>query len=58
MTDITVWPVYDPLISSFSSMLKSVDSSLIFEEREKRMRQAAGRAVFIQDLLASTLLAD
>lgn len=36
----------------------SFDSSLSHEEREKRMRQAAGRAVFIQDLLASTLLVE
>ncbi|KAI5657151.1 hypothetical protein M9H77_25944 [Catharanthus roseus] len=36
----------------------SIDSSLSFEEREKRMRQAAGRAVFVQDLLASALLSD
>ncbi|XP_057764453.1 protein DEHYDRATION-INDUCED 19-like isoform X2 [Salvia miltiorrhiza] len=37
--------------SSFQSCLSS-------EEREQRMSQAAGRAVFVQDLLASTLLAD
>ncbi|KAI3456235.1 hypothetical protein Pfo_012898 [Paulownia fortunei] len=36
----------------------SFHSSLSREEREQRMRQAAGRAVFVQDLLVSTLLAD
>lgn len=36
----------------------SFHSSLSREEREQRMRQASGRAVFVQDLLASTLLAD
>ncbi|KAL2467289.1 Protein DEHYDRATION-INDUCED [Abeliophyllum distichum] len=36
----------------------SFDSSLSREEREERTRQAAGRAVFIQDMLASTLLVD
>ncbi|PSS04802.1 Protein DEHYDRATION-INDUCED 19 like [Actinidia chinensis var. chinensis] len=36
----------------------SFDPSLTSEEREKRMRQAAGRAVFLQDLLVSTLLGD
>lgn len=36
----------------------SFESSLSHEEREKRMRQAAGRAVFVQDLLACTLLAE
>ncbi|XP_071930499.1 protein DEHYDRATION-INDUCED 19 isoform X1 [Coffea arabica] len=36
----------------------SFESSLSHEEREKRMRQATGRAVFVQDLLACTLLAE
>ncbi|XP_041026621.1 protein DEHYDRATION-INDUCED 19-like [Juglans microcarpa x Juglans regia] len=36
----------------------SFDPSLSYEEREKRMRQAAGRAGFMQDLLFSTLLND
>lgn len=35
----------------------SFDPSLSSEEREKRMRQATGRAVFLQDVLVSTLLA-
>ncbi|XP_060192875.1 protein DEHYDRATION-INDUCED 19 homolog 4-like isoform X1 [Lycium barbarum] len=34
------------------------DPSLSAEEREKRIRQATGRAVFVQDLFASSLLAD
>ncbi|KAI8021818.1 hypothetical protein LOK49_LG03G02507 [Camellia lanceoleosa] len=34
------------------------DPSLSYEEREKRKRQAAERAVFLQDLLVSTLLDD
>ncbi|XP_024983559.1 protein DEHYDRATION-INDUCED 19-like isoform X1 [Cynara cardunculus var. scolymus] len=34
----------------------SFDPSLSSEEREKRMRQATGRAVFLQDVLVSTLL--
>ncbi|GLT80928.1 hypothetical protein SLA2020_523390 [Shorea laevis] len=34
----------------------SFDPNLSYEEREKRMRQAAGRAGFVQDLLLSTLL--
>ncbi|CAL5425204.1 unnamed protein product [Camellia sinensis] len=33
----------------------SFDPSLSYEEREKRKRQAAERAVFLQDLLVSTL---
>lgn len=36
----------------------SLDPSLSYEEREKRIRQAAGRAGFLQDLLLSTLLGD
>ncbi|GJS32556.1 dehydration-induced 19-like protein [Tanacetum coccineum] len=36
----------------------SFDPSLSFEERENRMRQATGRAVFLQDLMVSTLFAD
>uniref|UniRef100_A0A5B6YGL9 Drought-responsive family protein n=1 Tax=Davidia involucrata TaxID=16924 RepID=A0A5B6YGL9_DAVIN len=36
----------------------SFDPSLSYEERQKRMKQAAGRAVFVQDLLISTLLGE
>nr|GMD10276.1 protein DEHYDRATION-INDUCED 19 homolog 4-like [Ipomoea batatas] len=36
----------------------SFDPSLSSEEREKRIQQATGKAIFVQDLLASTLLAD
>ncbi|KAK7362799.1 hypothetical protein VNO77_04922 [Canavalia gladiata] len=36
----------------------SFDPSLSIEEREKRMRQAAGRSGFVQDLFLSTLLGD
>ncbi|KEH30998.1 drought-induced protein [Medicago truncatula] len=36
----------------------SFDPSLSIEEREKRMRQAAGRSSFVQDLFLSTLLGD
>ncbi|KDO77671.1 protein DEHYDRATION-INDUCED 19 homolog 4-like [Citrus sinensis] len=36
----------------------SFDPSLSHEEREKRIRQGAGRASFVQDLLLSTLLID
>ncbi|XVE88089.1 hypothetical protein DITRI_Ditri19aG0040600 [Diplodiscus trichospermus] len=36
----------------------SLDPSLTYEEREKRIRQATGRAGFIQDLLLSTVLND
>ncbi|KAK6133439.1 hypothetical protein DH2020_032807 [Rehmannia glutinosa] len=36
----------------------SLDSSLSHEEREKRIRQEAGRAIFVQDVLVSTLFAD
>jgi len=36
----------------------SFDPSLSFEEREKRIRQAAGRAGFMQDLFLTTLLGD
>ncbi|KAK6124377.1 hypothetical protein DH2020_041870 [Rehmannia glutinosa] len=39
-------------------MWKSSFQFLSREEREQRMRQASGRAVFIQDVLVSTLLAD
>ncbi|KAE9461862.1 hypothetical protein C3L33_06209, partial [Rhododendron williamsianum] len=41
-----------------SLFLCSLDPSLSYEEREKRRRQASGRAVFLQDLLVSTLLGD
>ncbi|XWS15769.1 hypothetical protein CRYUN_Cryun34aG0030500 [Craigia yunnanensis] len=34
----------------------SFDPSLSYEEREKKMQQATGRAGFVQDLLLSTLL--
>ncbi|KAG5622527.1 hypothetical protein H5410_007745 [Solanum commersonii] len=34
----------------------SFDPSLSAEEREKRIRQATGRAVFVQDLFASSLI--
>ncbi|KAL5772358.1 hypothetical protein ACOSP7_011957 [Xanthoceras sorbifolium] len=36
----------------------SFDPSLSREERERRMKQAAGRAGFVQDLLLSTLSSD
>uniref|UniRef100_A0A7C8YXN5 Di19 C-terminal domain-containing protein n=1 Tax=Opuntia streptacantha TaxID=393608 RepID=A0A7C8YXN5_OPUST len=36
----------------------SFDSSLSYEEREKKIRQAAGRASFVQDLVLCTLLED
>ncbi|XP_065878722.1 protein DEHYDRATION-INDUCED 19-like isoform X2 [Euphorbia lathyris] len=36
----------------------SLDPSLSYEEREKRMKQATGRAGFVQDLLVSTLLSE
>ncbi|KAG8483313.1 hypothetical protein CXB51_022308 [Gossypium anomalum] len=36
----------------------SLDPSLSYEEREKRIRQATGRAGFVQDLLLTTLLND
>lgn len=36
----------------------SFDPSLSNEERERRIKQAAGRAGFMQDLLVSTLLGD
>ncbi|CAI8618260.1 unnamed protein product [Vicia faba] len=36
----------------------SFDQSLSIEEREKRIRQAAGRSSFVQDLFLSTLLGD
>lgn len=42
----------------FLSLSCSFDPSLSYEERERRMRQAAGRAGFVQDILLSTLLAD
>lgn len=36
----------------------SFDPSLSSEEREKRIRQAAGKALFMQDLVCSTMLSD
>ncbi|MED6144792.1 hypothetical protein PIB30_018833 [Stylosanthes scabra] len=36
----------------------SFDPSLSVEEREKRMKQAAGRSGFVQDLFLSTLLSN
>ncbi|KAM0052003.1 putative protein dehydration-induced 19 [Helianthus debilis subsp. tardiflorus] len=44
--------------SNSQFLYHSFDPSLSSEEREKRLRQATGRAVFLQDLLVSTLLAD
>lgn len=45
-------------VTSQNIWKSSFVSSLSREEREKRTRQATGRAVFVQDLLISTLLAD
>ncbi|CAA3026232.1 Hypothetical predicted protein [Olea europaea subsp. europaea] len=45
-------------VTSQNIWKSSFDSSLSREEREKGTRQAAGRAVFVRDLLISTLLAD
>eukprot|EP00262_Sarcandra_glabra_P010374 TRINITY_DN25630_c0_g1_i1.p1 TRINITY_DN25630_c0_g1~~TRINITY_DN25630_c0_g1_i1.p1 ORF type:complete len:232 (+),score=40.55 TRINITY_DN25630_c0_g1_i1:189-884(+) len=42
-------------VTSTQAWKLSLDSSLSSEEREKRMRQAAVRARFVQDLLLSTL---
>lgn len=36
----------------------SFDASLSNEEREKRIKQAAGRSGFVQDLFVSTLLGE
>lgn len=36
----------------------SFDPSLSSEEREKRMREAAGRSSFVQDMFLSTLFSD
>jgi hypothetical protein len=36
----------------------SIDSSLTSEEREKKRKQATGRATFVQDLVLSTLFGD
>ncbi|KAF9672378.1 hypothetical protein SADUNF_Sadunf11G0035400 [Salix dunnii] len=38
--------------------VESFDPSLSFEEREKKMKQVAGRVGFVQDLLLSTLLSN
>ncbi|XP_038882145.1 protein DEHYDRATION-INDUCED 19-like isoform X1 [Benincasa hispida] len=43
---------------NYSSLVTSFDPSLSQEEREKRMRQAIGRAGFMRDMLFSTLLED
>ncbi|KAG8635397.1 hypothetical protein MANES_16G031102v8 [Manihot esculenta] len=42
----------------YRSINSNFRPSLSYEEREKRMRQAAGRAGFVQDLILSTLLSD
>ncbi|KAF4350621.1 hypothetical protein F8388_002081 [Cannabis sativa] len=39
-------------------LFKYFDPSLSYEEREKRMKQATGRAGFVQDLFLTTLLGD
>ncbi|XP_075523193.1 protein DEHYDRATION-INDUCED 19-like isoform X2 [Primulina tabacum] len=44
--------------ASLSVWKSSLDSSLSREEREERTQQAAGRAVFLQDLLVSALFSD
>ncbi|KAK6917602.1 Drought induced 19 protein type, zinc-binding domain [Dillenia turbinata] len=44
--------------ASAHSWKPSFDPSLSYEEREEKMRQATGRAVFMQDLLISTLWRD
>lgn len=41
-----------------SNRKSSFDASLSYEEREQKMRQAAVRATFVQDLLLSTLFGD
>ncbi|KAJ9690505.1 hypothetical protein PVL29_012920 [Vitis rotundifolia] len=46
------------LLEAHLQVASSFDPSLSYEERERRMRQAAGRAGFVQDILLSTLLAD
>lgn len=45
-------------IEIWASLSCSFDPSLSYEEREKRIRQAAGRVGFVQDLLLSTLFSD
>ncbi|XP_042496783.1 protein DEHYDRATION-INDUCED 19-like [Macadamia integrifolia] len=45
-------------VTSTHSWKSSFDSSLSYEEREQKMKQAAVRAGFMQDLLLSTLLGD
>ena len=40
------------------SLFCSFDPALSTEEREKRMRQAAGSSGFVQDLFLSTLLGE
>ncbi|KAH9748812.1 protein DEHYDRATION-INDUCED 19 [Citrus sinensis] len=44
--------------STEDTSAKSAAPTHIHEEREKRIRQGAGRASFVQDLLLSTLLID
>ncbi|CAN0853146.1 Protein DEHYDRATION-INDUCED 19 [Linum grandiflorum] len=44
--------------SGYRSSSSSFDPSLSPEEREKRMKQAAGRASFVQNLVLSTLSLD
>ncbi|KAK4786871.1 hypothetical protein SAY86_010704 [Trapa natans] len=43
---------------SRSWKMSNYDPHLSYEERERRMKQATGRAGFVQDLLLATLLGD
>lgn len=54
----TVQDTSNKNVESVPSWKHSFDPSLTYEERAKRIRQATGRAGFVQDLLVSTLLRD
>ncbi|XP_077228874.1 protein DEHYDRATION-INDUCED 19-like [Tasmannia lanceolata] len=45
-------------VTSTQTWKSSIDSSLSYEEREQKMKQATVRATFVQDLLLSTLFSD
>jgi len=53
-----IYPINMPISLAWYFCCGSFDSSLSIEEREKKIRQAVGRAGFVQDLLLCTLLED
>ncbi|KAG1334991.1 protein DEHYDRATION-INDUCED 19 [Cocos nucifera] len=54
----TAEDAYIKKVTPSQTWKSSFDSSLSYEERERRRKQANARAIFVQDLLLSTLFGD